>query len=696
VTTYSKLIKCTVEKDENNNNLPPVCTLYPSPKAGFYINAITTTDKFTESLIQCTGEGTNVACQVKTLVEDKDKDSIFINNDTSKLIQCIDKGTNGCKEFASTGTSTVPAFYINGGKAGSFVVPATTRSTETSYEDLLIRCTDRECELAEAGEFKVYLNANLKDTSNGATTDPITNANSGDTTHQLIICSEGKCDPSEDAGTGTATNYYVNGGVDSNATDKTKSALIKCFSSETPKCSLSDVTVATGVTENFYINGNVAKDAVHYLIKCTSNGCEPFTTTNPLAAKDDVEYYVHGAQTAFTDAIIQCTLAEVTAARKREQEEPKKFTSSDCKFVTTPAANQIYINSFNQKLIQCYGTVCEAFSGVLGSATNPAYYVNAASTSSDYTGKLIKCSGSSCEVVNGVENAVYINGNFKDASITSNNPNPNGVTEKRLIICDKTSKKCEPAEVKSEITGISYFVNGNNIEAEVEAENIQRRDVSSLTNALIKCPATASPLKPCETINGVENGVYLNANFDQTNNPNQIIKCTSEGGCIEDVAYADGVTGLIYYVNAGSVENDKLKDTLIKCTTSDAACAIKKDADAEQIYINALDNQLILCYSDKGCVGSITKASDDKNEFYLNSSDLQNAEDKLINDLIKCSISISDDESKTMTKKCEPYKGKDKKVYVNSYNTSQLIYCLEDVGCAVKNSMPLLIVQNTM
>ncbi|KAL6631435.1 scaffoldin [Neocallimastix sp. 'constans'] len=686
VTTYSKLIKCTVEKDENNNNLPPVCTLYPSPKAGFYINAITTTDKFTESLIQCTGEGTNVACQVKTLVEDKDKDSIFINNDTSKLIQCIDKGTNGCKEFASTGTSTVPAFYINGGKAGSFVVPATTRSTETSYEDLLIRCTDRECELAEAGEFKVYLNANLKDTSNGATTDPITNANSGDTTHQLIICSEGKCDPSEDAGTGTATNYYVNGGVDSNATDKTKSALIKCFSSETPKCSLSDVTVATGVTENFYINGNVAKDAVHYLIKCTSNGCEPFTTTNPLAAKDDVEYYVHGAQTAFTDAIIQCTLAEVTAARKREQEEPKKFTSSDCKFVTTPAANQIYINSFNQKLIQCYGTVCEAFSGVLGSATNPAYYVNAASTSSDYTGKLIKCSGSSCEVVNGVENAVYINGNFKDASITSNNPNPNGVTEKRLIICDKTSKKCEPAEVKSEITGISYFVNGNNIEAEVEAENIQRRDVSSLTNALIKCPATASPLKPCETINGVENGVYLNANFDQTNNPNQIIKCTSEGGCIEDVAYADGVTGLIYYVNAGSVENDKLKDTLIKCTTSDAACAIKKDADAEQIYINALDNQLILCYSDKGCVGSITKASDDKNEFYLNSSDLQNAEDKLINDLIKCSISISDDESKTMTKKCEPYKGKDKKVYVNSYNTSQLIYCLEDVGCAVKNS----------
>jgi len=673
VTTYSKLIKCIVEQDENNQDLPPACELVTSPKAGFYINAITTTDKFTESLIECTGEGTNVACQVKTLDTTKDKDSIFINSNTGKLIQCKD-GTDGCQEFASTGTSTVPAFYVNGGKAGS---SAPTTATE-DYSDLLIRCTNEKCELANGGENNVYLNANLNGTTNGATQNEIINDSSGDSTNHLIICSEGSCVPSADSA--TTTNYYVNSGADSDATE---SALIKCSSTGTPNCELIDVTLGTGVTEIFYINANISKDAVHYLIKCNSNGCEPFTTTNVLAATDDVEYYVHGTPKTddLTESIIACTLSEVTASRKRSTPETKQFTAS-CTFVAAPTANQIYINSFNRKLIQCYGTVCEAFSGVLGSASNPAYYVNAASTSTDYTGQLIKCSGSSCEIVDGIENAVYINGNFKDASITSNNPNPNGVTDKRLIICDKSTTTCEPAEVNSEITGISYFVNGNNI----EAEGNQRRGISSLANAIIKCPATATPLQPCKTINGVKDGVYLNANFDQTNNPKQVIKCTSEGGCIEDAAYADGVTGLIYYVNAGSVENDKLTDTLIECTSSDAACAIKDDADSEQIYVNSLTNQLILCYSDKGCVGSITRATDDKNEFYLNSSDLQNDEEKLNNDLIKCSISISDDETKTKIKKCEPYTGGDKKVYVNSYNTSQLIYCLENVGCAVKNS----------
>eukprot|EP00833_Pecoramyces_ruminatium_P002734 jgi/Orpsp1_1/1176766/evm.model.c7180000058915.1 len=164
--------------------------------------------------------------------------------------------------------------------------------------------------------------------------------------------------------------------------------------------------------------------------------------------------------------------------------------------------------------------------------------------------------------------------------------------------------------------------------------------------------------------------VYLNANFDVSKK--QIIKCTQSKGCFEAPAYPeeeeevvntverteddpdddeevddgnnDGSgsdsSNLIYYVNAGAVKQTKLEDTLIICRNKEDKCKIKV-ANAQEIYINANNQQLILCYADSG---------------YGN------------------------------TKKCEPFDGKPNKVYINSYNTAELIYCLDGVGCNVKPS----------
>jgi hypothetical protein len=633
--TFSGLITC-------DKNLK--CGLFDTPTAGFYINANPGSTKLTKSLIQCTGEGESIACELKDLNATKDANSVFINNDTNKLIQCKDD-TEGCKEFASTGTSTVPAFYVNGGKAGSFAPAAARRDETVNYADLLIRCTDAECVLAEAGEFKVYLNANLKDTSDRAAT-PVTNSYSTDE-KQLIICYDGKCETLAD--TATTTNYYINGGVDSDATDKTKSALIKCTSGTPVTCSTGDATLATGVTENFYINANASKDTQNYLIKCTSNGCEPYKK-DPSSSSGTTEYYVHGepnATTKLTDAVIKC---EIT-------------TSAAC----TPVAAtnlDVYIDSYNvNNIIRCFTT--PGCTSVLNSSTRTtsAYYV-----SKETSGSLIKCyNDTGCvevtlDELTAVEGKkVFLNANFGE----------NADAEKHLIKCDATGA-CSLAASAATATNPEFYVNADT--------NKENKDYDGATKTeIIKCIADADGKKTCDTnLTTKENDVFINANFD-SNTPLQIIVCSNED-CIEKAAFAEGETATtVYYVNAGATSSEKLTDTLIKCSSS--ACE-PAQAEPKDIYINALDKQLIICKdASTGCMAVPSTATNEKYQYFLNSSDLKTTgQEVLTDDLIKCSADVNN------TRICEPAKGEDKKVYINSFDKSTVISCVSGTGCSATNS----------
>jgi len=643
--TFSGLITC----DESSK-----CGLFDTPTAGFYKNAIPDeTNKFTKSLIQCTGEGDSIACELKDLNESSDANSVFINNDTNKLILCIDKSDKGCIEFPSTGTSTVPAFYVNGGKAGS-LAPAAARRTETvSYADLLIRCTDAECALAEAGEFKVYLNANLKGTTDGADTPAATNSDSGDTTNHLIICSEGKCEPTADAA--EDTNYYINGGVDSNATDKTKSALIKCSSSGTPKCKLSDATLATGVTENFYINANVAKDAVHYLIKCTSNGCEPYKK-DPSSASGAKEYYVHGepdAENKLTNAVIECTID----------------TPVECKLSESVANLDVYIDSYNvNNIIRCFtepGCI-----SVLNSSTSTtsAYYV-----SKEEGGSLIKCyNDTGCVDVTQDElkavqgKKVFLNANYGE----------NADAENHLIKCDAEGT-CALASSSAQADKPEYYVNADTKSDGSDYDGATKTEI-------IKCVADAEEENKitCDTnLITKKNDVFINSNFEEADSDKkQIIKCTSED-CVEEAAFAEDETAtIVYYVNAGATNSEKLQDTLIKCANSNSACE-PAQAEPKDIYINALDKQLIICKdASTGCKAVPSTATADKYQYFLNSSDLKSDDNQAVKaDLIKCS---PNDDGNII---CEPADGEEKMVYINSFDSSTVISC-NDQGCSATDS----------
>jgi len=263
-----------------------------------------------------------------------------------------------------------------------------------------------------------------------------------------------------------------------------------------------------------------------------------------------------------------------------------------------------------------------------------------------------------------------------------------------------SSSSCALAISEADTDVPEFYVNGDRI-------NSDEDDDGALKTDIIKCVKNGSSSSKRATTLGFTcsvssqttkpDDIFINANFAVSQK--QIIKCTSEDGCLEASAFPEETdetpakkrgegdaeedpgasgeaSGAVYYVNAGSVKRDKLEDTLIKCASASDACTIEVAAP-KQIYINANTNQLILCYESSGCLAKTTNASENNNEFYLNSDD---STPNLENDLIKCYLDENNE------KKCEAYTGVDKKVYINSYNTTQLIYCLEGEGCKLKDS----------
>ncbi|OUM70362.1 hypothetical protein PIROE2DRAFT_1502 [Piromyces sp. E2] len=164
--------------------------------------------------------------------------------------------------------------------------------------------------------------------------------------------------------------------------------------------------------------------------------------------------------------------------------------------------------------------------------------------------------------------------------------------------------------------------------------------------------------------------VYLNANFNSSTNNKQVIICKEGVGCLEYKTNSTS-TDYRYYINAGSKTRSSLEDTLIECKDT---CQVLPAHDSE-IYVNEFDtSKTIQCYQNKGCVSVDSKASETKNEIFLNSSDLNSDNERALEkDLIKCVNTEGIIE-------CEAENGVANEVYINSHNTTELIICTSE-GC---------------
>ncbi|OUM58056.1 hypothetical protein PIROE2DRAFT_16767, partial [Piromyces sp. E2] len=376
VTVYKGLIKCE-GVIENEEVIGYSCAKVESSNIhdGYYLNAINgDDDKFTNALIKCS-EG---QCNAYTVPGEAN--SIFVNEDTGKLIQCFDttsssgrkrsgEVTKGCNAFASTATLEVPVFYLNA---------AATNDTTVAYKDDIIRCgkfgesEEVQCQILdganEVGEYSVFVNGNLNGASNGLSDDDaITNTDST-ATEQLIICSGNTCEAVEStvASDTGYDHYYVNAGVYTTTEEEEQTfTLIKCtYDTSATVCSPVVVPTMNG-TEMFFINGNYDLDTAHYLVKCTSlTTCTPYGTTPTPESDGTVEYFVYGAPDTddpLVDAVLTVTHGSSAATdtsssgRKREGDDPTTPTTPNITFTLVRGeANDIYINAFTHNLIQCF------------------------------------------------------------------------------------------------------------------------------------------------------------------------------------------------------------------------------------------------------------------------------------------------------------------------------------------------------
>ena len=499
---------------------------------------------------------------------------------------------------------------------------------------------------------------------------------------------------------------YLNGAADGVYTK----VLIKCTTSEGGSLSCNEEEVSMGnANEIFFMNGNYSsdneaegKDLVNYLIKCTSSTqCSLYKSSATEAGN---EYFIHGAADGLTESIIECGLVESVEARKKRTtpNNSKTFTAL-CNILSDVTENAIYINGANNKqiirctssncvvantspttkkseyyfgdnlLIQCTTEGCKAFEGEV---TNKVFINANYGNGKDTENQLIKCTGSTAEDEGEAQEGQGGQDGQDGQDGLRKRQEEEGQEEEEANQSTECSLSQSSATEKPE-----FYVNGDETNSEI------------LKGDLIKCIKGENNIINCSEMDGNLNNVYLNANYDAESNDLPIIICKKKeensddtGGCIEMSVENDDEESNDnsedtnkYYVNSGSV-NHNLSDTLILCNSSENTCSLLEDDEdipkASDIYINAVNNQLIYCSEEKGCEAMQTQANKDNNEFYLNASD---SEKDLVNDLIKCEV-IEDE------KICKAINGVEGKVYIDNYTKGNIIYCTTDDGCQSESS----------
>ena len=478
---------------------------------------------------------------------------------------------------------------------------------------------------------------------------------------KIIVCTkENGCSSIDGSKNLKEKKYYID--------SKTATNIISCQGPSAEggaaaSCSSSAHADTTG-NNVYYIDGY---DTKNILICNKDDGC---ASTLSLATETQPSHYVDSGGESGKPVIITCTINECISdsgvidpgtAYLDPIVEGNVITCESGKACTSGAGvntgkSDTYIDAGNSsQIVYCSDDGCHYFS-TKPTENSSEYYARLSAGINE----LIECDFDSTSANKSVcklektnapkPNFVYINYLFGKEGGDDTNP---------LIICDSSSKCTPSTAVIDEDNNKSYYINS-------DLKSIEKK----LNGDIIECTEESK----CKILPGNNSEVYLNANYN-SNNLKQVIICKTEEGCLEYKTNSSA-TDSRHYINAGSKTKKSLDDTLIECKDT---CQILPANDSE-IYINEFDNsQTIQCYKDKGCVVVESKANETKNEIFLNSSDLNSDNEKVLEkDLIKCQY-------KEKKIECKAENGNADEIYINSHNTTEIIYCTIE-GCKTKVS----------
>ncbi|OUM56894.1 hypothetical protein PIROE2DRAFT_18292 [Piromyces sp. E2] len=449
-----------------------------------------------------------IKCSVTETEENGgNENGIYINAfDPKQLIYCV---SSGCNVKTVVPLANQPLFFVNGDSAEyEEDEEGNVKDTQPLQNDL-IKCKKNgesfSCETVDGDPGKIFINGNYNTEKDEEGNDL------GDTTNQLIICTEEGCSlQASSVSDEKIPEYYINSGND--LPDKLSLGLIKCSRSDgTITCTPENAT-----QYQTYFNANVERQPTHPLIKCSKSSC---ITSDSKATPDNNEYYINsgdGDDTALAHDIIRCQKESETA-------------EVECEIVEMAEVG-IYLNSNyasngdDNQLIEC-----STDAGCKGKKSSEdgkivEYYVNAESTS--IKNGIIYCSNKKCEKIT-----------------------PPGIPSFYVGVGEN-----------NELNGLIECVDKSTLEtpkaASVPTVENDSDDDTSLT--LKKKRAEGGGicrLKPAFT----SNGYYLNSSYNKSQN--QTVLCDSTDGC------TTLKVDLGYYVNAGDTENP-----IIRCDKEGSEC----------------------------------------------------------------------------------------------------------------------------
>jgi len=573
------------------------------------------------NLIHCSDE----KCIVKNGTgEDGDAD-YYIDSGKEKqsLIQC--KGEGSCEEYEETEES----FYIYG-----------------ESEDKLIYCNSViSCMVIESKTNSYYVAGKIEENNNESLNNKLIycnsegkcklnsdgvskgnvyiNGNQNNDGKYLIICKDKTCEL--DIGTtsdDTTFNYYYNSGHYSD--NKLKDTLIECKNNNCELKDLSEILKENSINYNvFFRNNNYnSLDSENYLIKCSnSNGCENYKNDNNNNM--NIEYYISG-ENGNNGHIIKV---------KRNENSNNDIT------IIEPENNKIYINADNKELIKCKNDICENYKENW-SSEKPEYYINAELTqNSNFNEHLIVCKSDGCELMNGSSEGVFINSN---TNVDSSN---------QLIKCEDNECKLQGVNLNSNSLPI-YYMNAG----EYKDEQVSYK--------LIKCYYSVDKTlctPEMVVLSGEGSEVFY---INSQNEMKDLIYCSDINVC--EIYSSSNNNAIIGYYIKGNPEESNYKDAIIYCDGN--SCQYLENVVSNDIYINGKDRNLIICTNNR-CESVMSSLNDVS--YYLN------AGEKNDNGDISCLI-----ECQNGNYNCSKYEinNLDKaKYFIDSYNSKNIIRCLNDV-----------------
>jgi len=593
----------------------------------YYVNGDTTnTEYLKDDLIKCVKEESKVTCTEFNA----GKDDIYLNGNfessQKQIIVCKGVDENP-EDEVDEGSCIETKVEVAEGKTKYYVNAGADKDAEDKLKDTLIQCKDSTapCTVLDTVEDSdIYIDAN---------------------TEQLIYCSKEKgCEAKESQANKDNNEFYINA---NDATPDLQNDLIKCQLDEATnekKC-----TEVDSKPDYVYIDGYTKGNIIY----CSDeNGCHSKPSFSEEEKGELPKFFVNGDDIDFNKDgkdkdplngdLIKCT--------KSVTGETSKITC----IITKGDNNNVYINSNYSKedgdeinqLIICTeeeGCVAKSCSSSTASINDdpdeadptlerrqeieseeqeveqitedssdasekfPKYYINSGNANKLEKG-IIECTASdvACSLKTAEANQVYKNSNDNE-------------TLHPIIKCGKSG--CKTAESLATENNNEYYKNagdGNENPLEYDIIECSYDDTNSQVT--------------CTELKEVNEGVYLNSNYVESGDNQQLIQCSKDNGCVGLRSESTSKDGE-YYVNAEASTitnaiilciNKKCEkqtpaalpsfyvgymkeeiDGLIQCTNKDKACEFKSAVPFSGYYLNSgynkMQNQTIICDSSDGC-----------------------------------------------------------------------------------------------